>query len=65
MKDLLKSKTILSQENFGPNTIIAIFDSLNQKEKQVLRNRNIDISPIPLQKLFVLLTEKTNTKEVL
>lgn len=53
-----KDKNIIHKEDFGATTIMGIFDDLSQKEKDTLKENGVDISNIPLQRLFVLLTEK-------
>ncbi len=54
---IIEGKQVINKENFGSSTIVALFDDLTEDEKQQLKNKNIDISNIPLQKLFVYLTE--------
>lgn len=65
METIVKDKTILKREDFGNNTILSIFDNLTIEEKLTLKENGIDISGIPLQKLFVLLTEQENIKVVI
>ncbi|NLC02876.1 MAG: ABC transporter ATP-binding protein [Tissierellia bacterium] len=64
---LVKGKEIIFKEGFGPSVIIGVFGDLTKEEKEVLKEKNIDISPIPLQKLFIYLTEKKDLdmKEVI
>ncbi len=64
MQTVIKNKNIIYREEFGTTIILGIFDSLSQDEKKDLKENGVDISPIPLQKLFVLLTEKENMGEV-
>lgn len=59
----IKGKKIISREEFGTNTILGIFDKLSKEEKKGLKESGVDISRIPLQKLFVYLTEKQNQEE--
>lgn len=54
---IIEGKHVINNENFGASTIIALFDHLSEDEKQQLKNNNVEISKIPLQKLFVYLTE--------
>lgn len=58
MEAVIRDKSVIDKKEFGTNTIIAIFDNLSGEEKKELRENGVDISPIPLQKLFVLLTEE-------
>lgn len=60
---VLKDKKIISREEFGTITIVGIFDDLSKEEKDILKENGVDISSIPLQRLFVLLTEKEFIKE--
>lgn len=62
---IIKNKNIIHREEFGSTIILGIFDDLSKTEKNSLKEDGIDISGIPLQKLFVLLTEIDNLKEVL
>lgn len=61
--DIINSKKVISREEFGTTIIVGIFDNLTKGEIQDLRNVGIEISQIPLQKLFVYLTEQTGLKE--
>lgn len=54
---IIEGKKIINKEEFGSSTIIALFDKLTEDEKKQLNDNNVDISHIPLQKLFVYLTE--------
>lgn len=64
IEPIIKGKNIISKEEFGTINIVGIFDHLSNEEKGDLKENAVDISAIPLQKLFVLLTEKENIKEV-
>lgn len=63
MELVTKEKNIIHREEFGTTTILGIFDNLSKEEKYILKENGVDISSIPLQKLFVLLTEKGLIKE--
>ena len=54
---LIKNKRIIHREEFGAMSLIAIFGQLSEDEKLELKKDNIEISKIPLQKLFVYLTD--------
>lgn len=54
---LLENKRIIHRQEFGSTSLIGIFDELNDDEKLELKKNNIEISKIPLQKLFVYLTD--------
>lgn len=64
MESIIKDKNVIHREEFGNNTIIGIYDNLSKDEKGSLKENGIDISGIPLQRLFVLLTEMESLKEV-
>lgn len=64
MESIVKNKNIIHKEEFGTTTILSVFDNISKVEKETLKENGIDISAIPLQKLFVLLTEKENIGEV-
>lgn len=57
---VIKDKKLIFKEEFGPSVIVGIFGDLKIEEKERLKDSNIDISPIPLQKLFIYLTENEN-----
>lgn len=61
----IKGKNIIHKEEFGSSVIVGLFDELTNKEKMALRDKNIEISNMPLQKLFVFLTEYNQSKEVM
>lgn len=54
---VIRNKNIIHREEFGNSIIIGIFDDLDEKEKSMLKENNVEISQIPLQKLFIYLTE--------
>lgn len=61
---IIEGKKIINKEEFGSSTIIALFDKLTEDEKKQLNDNNVDISHIPLQKLFVYLTELNSESEM-
>jgi ABC-2 type transport system ATP-binding protein len=62
---IIKGKNVIHKEEFGSSVIVGLFDELTNQEKTLLRDKNIEISNIPLQKLFVFLTEYNQSKEVI
>lgn len=65
MTSIIKNKNIIHKEEFGTTVILGIFDNLSQDEKKRLKEQGVDISSIPLQKLFVFLTENKEIREVI
>lgn len=65
INNIIKNKKVIHREQFGSTEIVGIYDELTKEERQILRENNVDISSIPLQKLFVYLTENTQLKEVI
>ena len=61
----IKDKEIIFKEEFGTSIILGVFGRLSSEEKSELKENNIDISPIPLQKLFIYLTENVKEKGVI
>lgn len=59
----IKGKNIIHKEEFGASAVVGLFDQLDGEEKSLLRSRNVEISAMPLQKLFVYLTENNSQKE--
>lgn len=54
---VINKKNIIHKQKFGGSVILGIFDSLSDMEKAKLRENNVEVSQIPLQKLFIYLTE--------
>ncbi len=65
MMPIIKDKHVIFKEEFGPSVIIGVFGDLTIDEKNRLKENNVAISPIPLQKLFIYLTESESVKEVI
>lgn len=57
---IIEGKQIINREDFGSSSIVALFDELPVSMKEELKENNVAISNIPLQKLFVYLTETNN-----
>ncbi len=62
---IIKDKRIIHKEEFGSSIIFGIFDNLSNEEKLKLKENNVEISSIPLQKLFVYLTENSIAEGVI
>lgn len=54
---IIEGKQIINKEDFGSSSVVALFDQLPVNMKEQLKDNNVEISNIPLQKLFVYLTE--------
>lgn len=54
---VIKDKKVIYKEKFASKTIVGIYGYLKDEEKDYIRLNNIEITSIPLQKLFVYLTE--------
>lgn len=65
INSIIKNKNIIHKEEFGSSVIFGLFDDLSTEEKSQLKDKNVEISNIPLQKLFVYLTESPQSKEVI
>lgn len=59
----IKDKKIIHSEEFGSTKIVGIYGALTENEIKNMKNNNIEVSNIPLQKLFIYLTENI-VKEV-
>ncbi|MBL7576299.1 ABC-2 type transport system ATP-binding protein [Peptoniphilus asaccharolyticus DSM 20463] len=55
---ILDGKNIISEENIGALCIISVFDNISTDERQRLKNAGAEITNLPLQKLFIHLTNK-------
>ena len=60
LTEIINTKKIISREEFGTTIILGIFDNLNPEKIQDLKGNGVEISKIPLQKLFVYLTEQNS-----
>lgn len=65
MTTIIKGKNIIHKEEFGTSLIVGLFDDLTNEEKLKLKENNIEINSMPLQKLFVYLTENSYIKGVM
>lgn len=54
---VIKDKEVIYTEDFGSTKIVGIYGELNEEEIGEIKANNIDISNIPLQKLFIYLTD--------
>lgn len=54
---VIKDKRVIHREEFGSTKIVGIYDDLSGEEIKNIKDNNIEISNIPLQKLFIYLTE--------
>lgn len=54
---VIKDKKVIYKEKFASKIIVGIYGYLKDEEKDYIRLNNIEITSIPLQKLFVYLTE--------
>lgn len=57
INQVIKDKKVIHSEEFGSTKIIGIYGELTEDEIKVIKSKNIEISNIPLQKLFIFLTE--------
>lgn len=57
INEIIINKQVIYQETLGNTKIVGIYEEVSDKEKQGIKAQNIEISSIPLQKLFIYLTE--------
>ncbi|MDR7855188.1 ABC transporter ATP-binding protein [Tissierella sp.] len=57
INSVVKDKRVIHKEEFGSTRIVGIYGELRDDEIKHIKNSNIEISNIPLQKLFIYLTE--------
>lgn len=60
---IVSDKKVIHSEGFGSTKIVGIFGQLKDEEINELKMQNIEISNIPLQKLFIYLTENISKEE--
>lgn len=63
INEIIKDKKVIHSEEFGSTKIVGIFGELSDEEINELEKQNIEISNIPLQKLFIYLTENIGREE--
>lgn len=63
LNEVIRDKRVIHREEFGTTMIVGIFGDLSDKEIDEINKRNIEISNIPLQKLFIYLTENIAGEE--
>lgn len=56
--EFVRGKEVINEQSLGGQSQIAVFGELQTEEKERASRTGIEISTIPLQKLFVYLTEK-------
>lgn len=54
---IIENKKVIHREEFGSTKIVGIYGNLTDEEIRYIRSNNIELSNIPLQKLFIYLTE--------
>lgn len=57
---IIRDKRILHKERFGASSIIGVLGDFSIEELETLKSNNIEKSPMPLQKLFIYLTDENN-----
>lgn len=62
---IIDKRKIIHKDKFGGTAIIALFDELSSESKNKLKENKVEISSIPLQKLFIYLTENYFEKEAI
>ncbi len=55
----LENREVLHRESFGSTLIAAVYHEFTPEEKQNMKQQDIEISGIPLQKLFIYISQKT------
>ena len=54
---IVEGMNIIHRDEFGEKLILSIFDDLSMEDRSRLKENDVDIATIPLQKLFIYLTE--------
>lgn len=57
INSITKDKRVIHREEFGSTKIVGIYGSLTEQEIKYIKANNIEMSNMPLQKLFIYLTE--------
>ena len=48
---------VIHSETVGSVKVCCVFEKLSDETRQKFRDSGIDVSPVPVQKLFIYLTE--------
>lgn len=59
----LAGREVLHQEVFGNTMVATLYNSLTPEDRRALEQANIDLSGVPLQKLFIYLSKKALTAD--
>jgi len=59
----LENREVLHRESFGATLIAAVYHEFTPEEKQSMKQQDIEVSGIPLQKLFIYLSQKTLSEQ--
>lgn len=54
---IIKNKRVIHREEFGTTKIVGIYGELTDENRKYIKTNNIELSNIPLQKLFIYLTD--------
>lgn len=60
IKSIIKGQKVIHKEAFGGSTIIGVLGELSKEEREAFKENNVEVSTIPLQKLFIYLTDEGN-----
>ena len=63
IEEIIKVKNVIHRDEFGSTKIVGIHNNLRPEEIKYIKDNNIEISNIPLQKLFIYLTENLVKEE--
>ena len=63
IKNVIKDKNVIHIEDFGSTKIVGIYGELSEEAIDEIKANNIEISNIPLQKLFIYLTDSMVKEE--
>lgn len=58
IRSIIADKKVIHKEFFGTTAIIGVLCDFSREELNKLKDNNIEVSPMPLQKLFIYLTEE-------
>lgn len=60
IRPIIEGKRVIHREFFGTTAIIGVLGDFSREELSTLKSSNVEISPMPLQKLFIYLTEEVD-----
>ncbi|NLC76082.1 MAG: ABC transporter ATP-binding protein [Clostridia bacterium] len=60
----VRGKQVIYRDTLGKTAVAGVYDQLTPEERSVLETAGLEVSPMPLQKLFIYLTDERGEGDV-